>query len=346
MPKFLFVTDSHVKGVSPKSRKDDFFGAVLEKLEEVGEIAEREGVNAVLFGGDLFDRPDPSPSVVSAVCSILARYPVPILAVAGNHDIYGYSPDTISRSMIGILFSAGILFPLEMMADHNSIWGSKDADGKDFYVEVTGCHSHYDLDKSGRDPLLDYSPRPRVDNDRTVCIHLVHGFLSKVERLESIPHTMISDIYGTKANVLLAGHEHTGFGVVHHGRTIFCNPGALGRVSAAVGEINRTVQVALVDVRGVNDYDVSLLPVACARPADEVLDREGIEEEKRQQEQMAAFLSDITGFDVQTTNPFEVMRAIADKENEGAETIPPKVLEEAQNRLRAAMITAGKAGGQ
>ena len=62
--RFLYVTDTHIRGTSPRSRTDDFPLAIRKKLQEVIELAHREEVDAVLHGGDLFDRPDISPAVV------------------------------------------------------------------------------------------------------------------------------------------------------------------------------------------------------------------------------------------------------------------------------------------
>lgn len=59
--KILYMTDTHIRGTSPRSRTDDFQQAIREKIEEVIDIAERERVDLVLHGGDLFDRPNLSP---------------------------------------------------------------------------------------------------------------------------------------------------------------------------------------------------------------------------------------------------------------------------------------------
>ena len=52
-------------------------------------------IDFVLHGGDLFDRPDVSISIVSNFASILNNYKVPIYIVSGNHDIYGHNPNTL-----------------------------------------------------------------------------------------------------------------------------------------------------------------------------------------------------------------------------------------------------------
>lgn len=107
MLRLLYVTDTHIRGTTPRSRTDDFVDALRKKLNEVVDIAEREKVDAVLHGGDLFDRPDLSPAVVRDFARLLRRLKVPIYVVAGNHDVFGHNPDTVDRTMLGLLDAFG-----------------------------------------------------------------------------------------------------------------------------------------------------------------------------------------------------------------------------------------------
>jgi len=331
------MTDPHITGVSPKSRKDDYFTTIKEKLVEVGQIAKANKVSAILCGGDIFNRPDPSPSVVIDIFRIIKAWDVPLYGVIGNHDIFGFNPETVGRTMLGVLMSSGLYNPL---GDDNWVEFANcdDFNDNDFTVGISGCDSYYGLDKGGR--TEDYSPNNPMGS---VKIHIVHGYLSAKKRLETIPHTMIDDILDTKADIVLAGHEHEGFGVIKRNNKLFCNPGALGRVSAAVGEINRDVRVALVIVNGPGDFDIRLIPLKCAKPADEVLDREQLEKEKEQQEQMAVFAQSISDFEVKTTDILEIMQLIADEENKqhGDIRMSTAVVNEARRRIEKAHIAVG-----
>src|SRR5690606_41186291 len=59
-------------------------------------------------------------------------------------------------------------------------------------------------------------------------------------------------------HVLINGHYHLGTGIKRAGRTLVINPGALARLSAAVEEIERPVQVALLEIDGAR-YDAQLI---------------------------------------------------------------------------------------
>ena len=87
--KLLFLTDTHIRASAPQNRTDDFVATLKNKFREVNEIARREGVDAILHGGDLFDIPSPSLAVCGDFVSIMSEAGVPIYGIAGNHDVFG-----------------------------------------------------------------------------------------------------------------------------------------------------------------------------------------------------------------------------------------------------------------
>ena len=60
--RILFFTDTHIRGTNPQNRKDNFPETLYLKMEEVFDIAKKNNVDILLHGGDIFDRPDNSPS--------------------------------------------------------------------------------------------------------------------------------------------------------------------------------------------------------------------------------------------------------------------------------------------
>jgi len=107
--KFLFFTDSHIRGTTPKNRKDNFYETLKNKFYEIGDISGRYNVDYILHGGDWFERPDISPSIVREFAVIIKSFGKPIYTVAGNHDIYGHNPATVGRTMLGLLEGTGII---------------------------------------------------------------------------------------------------------------------------------------------------------------------------------------------------------------------------------------------
>ena len=276
MTKVLFFTDPHVRISNPRSRKDNFVETILKKLEYVGKLGDIMNVDAFVCGGDWLDRPDIPYSMLGQFIGVMTKFGRPIYTVIGNHEEYGYNPDTHSRTALVALTSAGILTRLS--STDPALIGDN--------IAITGADAHSKLDKGFR--TEDYVVCPRVEGRTN--IRVVHGYLKDGPEFNRIPSTDISDILDTQADVILTGHEHSGYGVIHRSGKTFCNPGALARVSASVGDVNLEVKVALVTVdMGEVTVELIPLPAEVARPASEVLDRVALEEEKAHKQAMTEF---------------------------------------------------------
>lgn len=289
--KFLFITDTHGRTNNPASRKDDFPATILKKLKWC--IAEANSDDAyILHGGDWVNRPDTAATFVAKMSNILEDAKKPIYGVLGNHDIYGYNPLSFQRTPLSIVNACKCI---NIIPDNEAVLIEENG----INVYVSGASSTFLLDHDGRTDEY-FTPRrdiPTAANE--VRVHIVHGFLTNKDWPDTVAYTKINDILDTDADIILTGHEHMGYGIIYKNDRIFCNPGALGRVSASVGDINRDVNVAKISIdknsSGLPEIKIDLkkLPPNIALPADEVLDREKIEVEKRTAQQMESFTEQI-----------------------------------------------------
>lgn len=236
--KFLYFTDSHIRGTNPKSRTDSFFHTVKIKLQEIQSVAREESVDYILHGGDLFDRPDVSISVMNEIIPILKGFSAPIYAISGNHDIYGHNPVTLPRTMMGLLDTLGIIH----LINHRRIL-LKD---EETTVQLSGSPYMYGLDREENRHLYIVDDR---DPDADYAIHLVHGFLMAGEVRAMFSHTTIDDIKDTKADLTLCGHLHDGFPLTEVDGKSFLNPGAMVRISNSMKELKRRPKIVLIDVK-------------------------------------------------------------------------------------------------
>lgn len=278
--RLLYMTDTHIRGTSPRSRTDDFQHTIRRKLEEVVDIAEREQVDFVLHGGDVFDRPNLSPSVVREFARLFRRFRVPIYAVAGNHDIYGHNPSTLDRTMLGLLDAFGTL---RLIHEGERIRLEKDG----LIVQLSGQPFHYDLDK--REHTLDYEVPNEIG--ARYCIHMVHGMLVEKALPDGVAYTMVNQVWSDTVDLLLTGHYHAGFPIQHRNGKYIINPGALARINNHPSEINRMPQVVLIELK--DEIQIRLIPLTCAAKGDTVLDRSYIEKEAYRQEKLASFVQQI-----------------------------------------------------
>jgi DNA repair exonuclease SbcCD nuclease subunit len=340
--KLLYLTDTHWRGTTPQGRLDDLPQTLLAKLREALDLARSCGATAILHGGDLFDRPDVAPAVALQFLRVLKEEaPCPVYAIAGNHDIFGFNPETVPRTMLGVLDGAQVIRLVRPGAPVFLETGG-------LTVQLTGQPFHAELDR--RDPCLDYcvapagTPgavhlrEPRAD----FALHLTHGMLLERPFLDEVAHTLLAAVMDhTVADVTFGGHYHPGWGKVHEvaGR-LFINPGALVRLGNQRADWERRVCVALVELQRGAPVRCELIPLASARAAEEVLDRSREAAQMARERALADFImgiDDLSRFEVLAVQ--EIMREIAaTKEMDG------RVTAEALRRLGAAQEALAEGG--
>lgn len=262
--KFLFFTDSHIRGTAPRNRKDNFFETLKAKFQEVISISRELDVDYILHGGDWFDRPDIAPAIVREFAVIIKGFQKPIYTVAGNHDIYGHNPDTIGRTMLGLLEGIGLM---QLIGYNDEIILEKEG----IRVQLTGKSYNYDIDGANFRDYYVVEKKKDVD----YAINIVHGMLLNRPFFEGIQYTLIDDIKDTGADITLAGHYHSGFGIKRIDSRHFINPGSIIRVSNSLNEISRKPKVVFMELK--DSIYVEEIELKCALNGDEVLDRSQLE---------------------------------------------------------------------
>ncbi|SFS60173.1 metallophosphoesterase family protein [Marininema halotolerans] len=280
MLRLLYVTDTHIRGTTPRSRLDDFVATLRAKMEEVVALAEQESVDAVLHGGDLFDRPDISPAVVRDFAGIFRGLQVPVYTIAGNHDIYGHNPGTVDRSMLGLLDAFGTV---HLLREKEKVVIEKNGTS----LQLTGQPFHYELDK--RDPELDYTVSK--DEGMDFAVHMVHGMAVERALPEGVPHTMVHDLWGGEADVLLTGHYHAGFPLQEKEGRYIVNPGAIARINNHPSEMRRMPQIAILEFD--EKVTVTFRRLRSAAPGESVLDRSYLEQAAYREEKMVSFVQEV-----------------------------------------------------
>lgn len=319
--KLLYLTDTHIRGTSPKNRLDDYCETLKEKLKEISNIVKEENIDFVLHGGDLFDRPDVSVSIVSEFAQIFQSFGVPIYIISGNHDIFGHNPDTLDRTMLGLLCNLGIMH----LVNYKKIILEKD----DLRVQLTGSPYIYSMDEiTNRD---NYKVA-EVDESCKYSIHMTHGFLIDKPFIKEVNHTLIEDIRDTKADITLGGHYHFGFKTVELDNKFFVNPGALIRISNSKIEMKRRPKVDIISLD--EDIHIEERYLKSAKSGEEVLDRSEMERHQFKGIKMAEFKESIeASANYKSLDIFDLLLRISKSEN-----ISEEVKSEALKRVEEAQI--------
>lgn len=311
MAKFVIVGDIQFRGVNPGARKDDFPAALAAKIDEVHQIAKRVQADAILQPGDLFDSPMVSYSVLLKLMTLLQMAPCPWVTIPGNHDLFGANADTFSRTPMAVLEQARVI---KILREHFGFY-------TDDKTAITGRGFDWEMDT---DPSTYNAP---VGSD----IHLVHGMLLTSPLPIDIKHTLVSQVK-TNARVTICGHDHLGFGVIKRDDgKIFINPGALCRESAHEAEMERTVQVCILNITK-DDISWELVPIESARPAEEVLSREHLDQAAIRKDRMDYFLELLSREgEAKFLEVAEIISGITERES-----LPVAVKNEALIRIAAA----------
>lgn len=258
--RFLYLTDTHIRGDNPPHRRDDFPATVRAKLLEVAGLVRALEADALLHGGDFFDQPSPELSVVGDFIRIFTGMGVPIYVVQGNHDIFACNPDTLEHTMLGFLDAVGTLHVLRR---GERVY----LESRGVRVQLTGTPFHFNMDRV--DQLSDYCV---TKSDCDYAVHLVHGMLLDKPFFPGTPHTLVRTIAPhTEADYTLGSHAHFGYPDVEWEGRWFINPGSLVRLSVQPGDVRRTPQVLLLDFSGPRPVHTKI-PLQTARPGHEVLD--------------------------------------------------------------------------
>lgn len=313
--KFLFFTDTHIRASNPSSRKDDYLESLKLKFEEVGEIANNNNVDYILHGGDLFDRPDVPVRIVGLFANILNSYNKPIYIISGNHDIYGHNPKTVERSMLGLLnqinFVKLINFQEPILLEEN-----------DLKVQISGVPYIYDIDSNYKDY---YFPKKLEHVDCHIV--MIHSFLIDKPFIDSISHTLIDEIKDVDADIVLAGHYHSGFGVKRFNDRYFINPGSLARTYNSTPEIKRIPKVVIIEILK-NKIEIKEIELKSAKDGIDIFNK--IEDRyKIRNEQLENFKQLIrSSGNLENYNTLEILKEISEEKN-----FPKHILDEAIRRL-------------
>lgn len=260
----IYFGDFHHRKEAPANRIDDFHKTELNKVKQIKEIAHQYNAKALLQPGDFLDKPRFDDHFLNQVMQAWG-YPeimearklfeagkiskdeyiqrtldyVPIVGLAGNHELYGGSYKTLKRTSLNFLAESGFI----NLVDKEHPYLIQDAVNQST-IAIRGLNYDSNL-------LKDKTNFELQDKLGDVDIFMVHEALYNTELTAQMNWMPITEIWNdTKADITIAGHIHNGFGWVKHNGKFFGNPGCPAQQSSSKNELDKQINVTLIHIEG------------------------------------------------------------------------------------------------
>lgn len=246
MAKFLFFIDSHIKGINPRNRIDNYQESIYNKFKEIIQIAKHHKVNYVVCGGDLFDSPNISLRVAQQIINLFQDNSIILYIIWGNHDL-----NHCQKEGTVLDYTLNCSPWVKHVNELNII------DGYDY---------HFGIEQTLKDKGLTGKNR----------IAVIHANILKNPGHPNMPHIVYKDLK-TDYDLILIGHYHPEHGIVEYKGTKFAWIGGLSRGSIDSSDLNRIPQVAIINT---TNLEIETIKLNSALPVEEIFNLAKIEGEQ------------------------------------------------------------------
>lgn len=309
------VGDIHISDKPPTNCTESYNDDLFEMLTEVGDIAGRRQLSAVVLAGDVFHikRPDrTSHRTVQRLIDVLQAYPCPVYMVIGNHDIQQDRLDSVFETQpFGVLLQAGMRL----------------LSGWDFELPVYGVSWQQDW-HDAEEAFKEWGGGAPHDQ----ALIVTHAPLyppGQENPFENVPASVVAGWAGKKG-YLYYGHVHDYHGVFETDGVVFCNQGSLSRGSLHESDLTRKPAITIWHSDRSGPEAFERVELKAAKPAEEVFRLVEHAERVDYRERLDAFLASVASTKVDATSVESVISHVRSLELGRAETdLAVEVLEQA-----------------
>lgn len=278
----ITVGDIHISDTNPRSRKDNFKEAILNKLEQVRLTSIKLKADAVVLVGDLFNLKNPSKnphSLVRELIELFKSFPCHVYMIPGNHDLTADNLESLKEQPLGVLFASGSVINL-----------SQEEIKKDEYkISLIGIPYMDDVDISS------ITLPPKEDCLCQVCVLHAYAGLKK-GRLFKDRLYGYDELAKMGADIYIIGHYHVDQGIEEIDNKFFVNLGSISRGSIAEENIGHQPKIGIIKISEVGGKptikaESMLLKV---KPAEEIFDLVKRDEENRESAEIQKFVEKLS----------------------------------------------------
>jgi len=85
--EIAFIGDPHIDDSQPGNRTDNYYEALLGKLEFVCLTCEQKNIKFLIMPGDIFDKPVVNLGVIIDIYRLIKKYNILLKVIVGQHDL-------------------------------------------------------------------------------------------------------------------------------------------------------------------------------------------------------------------------------------------------------------------
>lgn len=312
------IGDPHTADRPPAQRTETYTDDVFAKLDAARLVADEQHAAAILITGDLFHVPVPvrvSHALVARWLVWLEQVRSDVVIVPGNHDLAAGRLESLSRQPLGVIAQVRGIFVLSggrTYAATAAYWGH----GQKDRAVIAGVEwAPY----AGADSIRELVPKP-------VDVLLLHAPISR--EVHAVYRVIDPADLAGAARVVVYGHMHGPEAPYQIGGTWFVNPGALARGALTASDLERTPQVAVIDLDAQQTVRVTYVPLP-ARPASEVFRIGRATAIRRERTALSAYVEQLRSTAITRVTPEALVAAV------GELTADQRVVERARAILAA-----------
>ena len=324
-----FVGDLHAADTAPQSRKDNYYDAILTKMDGIKALVKQWDIDGLVWLGDIFHQKKSARVSDRLRRDLIFRFQdmgAHNFVVPGNHDMNPKGVEGLDHQPLGTLEAAGAIRILRETDPFSLGDGTAWLVPRPYDAELDADPEYYPLTEEEKN----YINSSSVGHNPVIVV--AHGSVLPPGEERPYPYVNVDEIPGIEdVDLFVSGHIHEGLGI-HElpGGGYFANPGSVGRVARTQANLVRPVQLFLADISE-GKIQGQMIDIPGYAPGSEVF-QEAVEvEEVEASDSVKQFVGAVAGgLQLDGMSLSEVMAGVG-TENDEVKALMRHYLEEADD---------------
>lgn len=298
--KILIFSDSHIRGINPRSRIDNYYKSCLEKLEEILLLS--KDCDCIISAGDFLDSPIISNTIIDDILDRIDKNKKDFYVIFGNHELVNYNIEASKATSLA-----------HMIRRSKYVKLLNEIEDKNIYIKGYNCsfEAEYELNNEG---LFHTSKKKNT-------IAILHQFVTLKPFIKTVAHIVAKDMK-SNYDIIWNSHYHTPYDkTINNCR--FINLGSCGRTS--INE-QHMPQVAILDTE---TKEIQIIQLKTGKKPEEIFDLLKYDELKENEKSIEDFIASLNSATWQASDLNSQIEIIGKEQN-----VEQKVIKYIQDKIK------------